>query len=104
MAKWTGNVGFETSIETAPGVTVERITTRKYFGDMTRNTRHLQQSDGLNDNVNIANELSIVADPFVNENFHAIRYVEYMGTKWKVNGVEVQYPRLILSLGGIYNG
>ena len=69
-----------------------------------RNTRNLQTADQLNDNVNIANQISIVADPFANQHFHNMRYVAYMGAKWKVTTVEVQRPRLILTIGGLYNG
>jgi hypothetical protein len=58
----------------------------------------------LNDNINMSNEISIVADPFANENFQSIKYIEYMGTLWRVNNVDVQYPRLILRMGGVYNG
>lgn len=104
MAKWFGKIGFAETKETTPGVWEEQITEREYFGDLTRNTRRLQSSENLNDNITVDNEISIVADPFANQNFHAMRYVEFMGTKWKVSTVEVQYPRLILSLGDIYNG
>lgn len=104
MAKWFGKIGFAETKETTPGVWEEQITEREYFGDLTRNTRRLQSSENLNDNITVANEISIVADPFANQNFHAMRYVEFMGTKWKVSTVEVQYPRLLLSLGEIYNG
>lgn len=104
MAKWFGKIGFAETKETTPGVWEEQITEREYFGDLTRNTRRLQSSENLNDNITVANEISIVADPFANQNFHAMRYVEFMGTKWKVSTVEVQYPRLLLSLGDIYNG
>lgn len=104
MAKWFGKIGFAETKETTPGVWEEQITEREYFGDLTRNTRRLQSSENLNDNITVDNEISIVADPFANQNFHAMRYVEFMGTKWKVLTVEVQYPRLILSLGDIYNG
>lgn len=76
---------------------------RRYYGDLTRNTRRLQSSGNLNDNVTISNQISIVADPFANENFHAMRYAEFMGTKWKIASVEVQYPRLILELGDVFN-
>lgn len=78
--------------------------TSMYYGDLTHNTRRLQSAEQLNDNINVANEISIVADPFANENFHSMRYVEFMGAKWKVTSVEVQYPRLILTMGGVYNG
>ena len=104
MAKYYGKIGFAVVEETKPGVWKEIITERDYFGDLIRNTRRLQSANQVNDDITISNEISIVADPFARENFHAMRYAEYMGTKWKVTSVEVQYPRLILSVGGIYNG
>lgn len=104
MAKWFGTIGFVETVETSPGVWEEQIVTRQYYGDLVRNTRRLQSSDKVNDDVNIANEISIVADPYANENFHAMRYAEFMNSRWKINTVEVQFPRLILELGGVYNG
>lgn len=104
MGKWFGKIGYAVTEETTPGVWVEQITERIYYGDIIRNTRRLQTSDKLNDDINVSNEISIVADPFARDNFHAMRYIEFMGTRWKVSSVEVQYPRLILSLGGVYNG
>ena len=102
--KWFGTIGYAHQVETKPGVWEDEITEREYFGDLTRNTRRLQMTDKLNDDIEISNEISIVSDPYANENFHSMRYAMYMGTKWKITSVEVQYPRLILSLGGIYNG
>ena len=104
MARFYGVIGYATPVETTPGVWEEKITERTYYGDLIRNTRRLQSADQLNDNINVANEISIVADPYANENFHAMRYVEFMGAKWKISNVEVQYPRLILTVGGLYNG
>lgn len=104
MGKWFGKIGYAVTEETTPGVWVEQITERTYYGDIIHNTRRLQTSDKLNDDINVSNEISIVADPFARDNFHAMRYIEFMGTRWKVSSVEVQYPRLILSLGGVYNG
>lgn len=104
MAKWFGTIGFAETVETSPGVWEEQIVTRQYYGDLVRNTRRLQSSDKVNDDVNIANEISIVADPYANENFHAMRYAEFMNSRWKINTVEVQFPRLVLELGGVYNG
>lgn len=104
MAKFYGCIGFAVTEETRPGVWEEEIQEKNYFGDVVRNTKRYQTGEGLNDDINIANEISIVADPFANENFRTMRYIEFMGTKWKINSVEVQYPRLILSIGGVYNG
>ena len=104
MAKFYGAIGYAETVETKPGVWEEKITERMYYGDLVRNSRRLQTADNLNDDVNVANDISIIADPFANENFHSIRYVEFMGAKWKVSNVEVKHPRLILSVGGVYNG
>ena len=104
MAKFYGSIGYAETVETKPGVWTEQITERKYYGDITRNSRRLQTSGQLNDDINVSNEISIVADPFANQNFHLMRYVEFMGAKWKISNVEVQYPRLILTIGGLYNG
>lgn len=92
------------SFETAPGVWEPNIIERPYYGDLIKNTRRLQSTDKVNDDINISNEVSIVADPYAMTNFHTMRYVQFMGAKWKITNVEVQYPRLILSLGGLYNG
>ncbi len=102
--KWFGAIGYAEQAETKPGVWKEEITEREYFGDMTRINRRLQSANQVNDNIDISNEISIVSDPYANENFHSMRYATYMGTKWKITSVEVQYPRLILSLGGVWNG
>lgn len=105
MAKWYGEIGYAETRETAPGVWTEDITKRNYFGDLVRNSsRWATSSDSTNDDLNIDNQISIVADPFAYQNFHKMKYVEFMGTKWKITKVEPQYPRLILSVGGVYNG
>lgn len=104
MAKFYGEIGYAELIETSPGVWEEQITTtRNYCGDLIRNSRRMQVSDSVNDDINISNEISIIADPFAYKNFHWIRYVDYMGTKWKITNVEVQYPRLLLTIGGVYH-
>lgn len=104
MAKFCGIIGYEITVETEPGVYEEKIVENQYYGDVIKNTRRLQETGNVNSDITISNRFSIIADPFANNNFHAMRYVEFMGTKWKIADVDVQYPRLILSIGGIYNG
>lgn len=104
MPKYCGNIGYAISEEVRPGVWKEEIQERKHYGDINRNRRNLQSSDGVNDGITISNELSIIADPFARENFHAMRYAEYMGAKWKIVSAEVQYPRLLITLSGVWNG
>lgn len=104
MAKFYGEIGYGIMEEVKPGVWKERLIVKNYYGDLNKNIRRLQTTSNLNDNIAISNEVSILSDPFANENFHAMRYVEFMGTKWKISNVEVQYPRLILTIGEVYNG
>lgn len=103
MAKYYGMIGFAETVETSPGIWKEQIKEYPYFGDLVRSSRRLEQSNKVNDDVNLSNDISIVADPFARENFHAMRYVTCLGTKWKVTNVDIQYPRLVLSTGGIYH-
>lgn len=104
MAKFYGNVGFVKTVETEPGVWEEVMEERPYFGDLTREYRRFQPATGVNDNVVISNNISIVADPYATENSQYMRYVVYMGAKWKIDSVEFQYPRILLTTGGVYNG
>ena len=103
MAKFYGKIGYAESKEIRPGVWQDDITERPYYGDLGRNTRRLQSTSQVNDNLTIANEISIVSDPYASLNFHSMRYVEFMGAKWKIENVEVSPPRLILTIGGLYN-
>lgn len=104
MAKFCGKIGYIQTVESEPGYWEEKTIEREYFGDITRNTSRYQSEGHVNENININNILSIVADPYANENFQHMRYVKWMDTKWKITNIEVQYPRLILTLGGVYNG
>jgi len=104
MAKFHGKIGYANSVETAPGVWSDQPTEREYFGDVIRETKQWQTTGQVNDDLNINNRISIVADDFANSNFSAMRYVIWAGVYWKISTVEIQRPRLILSLGGVYNG
>lgn len=103
MARFCGNVGYGETKETRPGVYEDTIVLHKYYGDVTRNTRRLEGSDRVNMNVLVNNTISIVADAYAYEHFFNMKFVEWMGTRWIVTNVEVQRPRLILTIGGVYN-
>ncbi len=104
MAKFYGTIGFVTTVEKAKGVYVEEPTERQYYGDLIRNTRKIESSGYVNDDINVSNEISIVADAFAYQHFASMKYVVLMDAKWKITSVEVQYPRLKLTVGGLYNG
>lgn len=104
MAKFFGKVGYAESTETKPGVWTDTIVERSYFGDVIRNTRRLDEVEKVNLDISVGNSIRIMADAYANEHFFAIRYVEWAGALWIVTDVEVQRPRLLLRLGGVYNG
>lgn len=102
--RFHGIVGYGVSQEIRPGVWIDEITERSYFGDVTPVSVRWDNSGGVNDDLNVRNTISIIADAFAYNHFSFIKYVEWMGVKWKVTQVEVQRPRLILTLGGEWNG
>lgn len=104
MEKWFGKIGYGKTVETSPGIWEEKITVLEYFGDVIDNSRGLHSGDKVNSDITVSNKISIVSDPYAEDNFHSIRYVEFMGANWTVSNVLVKRPRLILTLGGLYNG
>lgn len=105
MARWFGKVGYSKTVETVPGVWTPQNTEIEYFGDVNRNsTKWTGNSESTNDNLTINVQISIVADPFAIEHFSSIKWIEYMGAKWKIVNAEPQLPRILLSLGGEWNG
>lgn len=104
MNRFFGAVGYGLSVESAPGVWEDAITEVSYYGNVIRNTRQLREGSLVNDDITVGNNISIVADAYANENFMSIRYIRWQGSLWTVTAVDVQAPRLVLTLGGLYNG
>lgn len=105
MAKFFGKIGYaNASVETSPGVYEDSIVEYEYYGDVVRNNRRLREGENLNNELSVSNSISIVADEYAREHIFAIRYIQWAGALWTVENVEVQSPRLLLRLGGVYNG
>lgn len=106
MTRFSGEVGYGESVEDPPGsgVWVDTIEEITYQGDVIRNTRQNESGDKVNNDISVANSISIVADDYAVENFLKIKYVRWAGVLWTVPTVEVRSPRLILNLGSVYNG
>lgn len=104
MAKFYGIIGFEEHQETQPGVFVPSVTERAYSGDVLRSSKRNESGENINDNVTISNQFSIVADKYAYNHIYSMKYIVYMGTKWKISDVEIQHPRMTINIGGIYNG
>ena len=105
MPRFYGKIGYAMSVETPPGSGIweDQIIERNYYGEILRNTKRFENTGQLNDNVRISNSFSIVADEYAYSYFHLIKYIEYNGVKWVVQSVDVQSPRLVLEVGGVYN-
>lgn len=106
MARYFGTIGYGDSVESpiGSGVWKDSIVEYSYYGDVIRNTRKLDAGESLNDNISVGNSISIIADQYAIDHFFSIRYIRWEGVAWTVSTVEVQRPRLILSLGDVYNG
>lgn len=102
MAKYHGFIGFAENREKTPGVWEDHITEVEYFGDVLSNSFGTTQNE-VNNGIRLNNRISIISDTFAIENIHLMRYVTYMGKKWTITNIDPQYPRLILSIGGLYN-
>lgn len=107
MNKFYGKVGFaiNTNSEEDPDAYMDTIVERAYYGDILRNSHRYSQGSTLSGDLTISNQFSIISDPFANEHSDAMRYIVYNSTKWAITDVDIsQYPRLIVSVGGKYNG
>ena len=103
MTRYHGYVGYDIDVEAYPGVWEARISEHEYFGDVLKNRINMQQGSVVNAKITISNSISIIADPFAFEHVYAMRYVTYLGKKWSIVNVSIERPRLILTLGGLYN-
>ena len=107
MARFSGTVGFLKSVERDPenhtGIWDEVVTERRYYGDVYSHSYRWDQNGTLNENLAVSNRISIVADSFARQNLGAMRFVRWLGDTWKITNVEVQYPRIILTIGGQYH-
>lgn len=105
--KFSGKVGFWLKdVETKPGVYKPGIVEKHYTGDVLRNSRRFQQVENQqNENLRITNRLSIISDLYMQKNWGSVKYVSWNGVNWSVSSVDISsYPRVILELGGVYNG
>lgn len=102
--RYAGKIGFECQVETDPGLWVSRVEERSYFGDVIRNTRRYQDGDKIHDDLRISNQISVLADSFCIEHAFLMKYITWMGQKFKIESVDIAYPRIIITLGGMWNG
>lgn len=102
MSKYYGNIGFAIQKETSPGIWEDSVEERPYKGDVLQNSRRYEASENINDDFVVSNRFSIVSDAFLYSHIPALRYLEYMGAKFKITSVSIERPRVEISVGGVY--
>lgn len=103
MNKFYGLLGFEESVETSPDVWEPKLTWRPYYGDILGFKKRVGSTDKVNDDINISNTISILSDSYAYSHLSNVKCIKWLGSIWKITDVDVQYPRLTLSIGGLYN-
>jgi len=86
------------------GIFVDEIEERVATGEQIRDTRQIANPDKVNFDMTLSTTISVMADVFADVDFLAFRYCERAGVKWVIVNVEPARPRLLLTLGGVYNG
>lgn len=107
MAKFSGKIGYAEIVDSIerPGIWTEEIIERNHYGDVVKDYKKYESNTNhLNDTLIISNKLSIIADSFIINNAHKIRYVIFNNTRWNVVSLELNRPRILISIGGVYNG
>lgn len=102
--KYYGRIGFVKYEEHTPGDWRTNITEKYYRGDVLQNRANVNPTENVNDDLRLSNKISIVCDSFAIDNSQWIKYVEYLGAMWNVSSIEIQRPRINLTIGGVYNG
>ena len=103
MARFAGSVGYITQVESSPDVWTSDEVVRFMKGDVIRRSASTQNDDKVNSDISLNHRISLLGDAFAFDNYYNIKWVEVDGFKWEVSSVEIQRPRIIVSLGGVYN-
>ena len=106
--KYTGKIGFAVMKNEGEGIYTEEIEEKVYYGDLlsSRWNNENNQNSPLVVNcffVILNNSISVICDKYLSENISVIRYITYKNSKWCITGIEIQPPRIIINIGGIYN-
>lgn len=104
MARFYGEIGFGTTVEAPPGVWKDVIVELKFYGDVLRNDLNSDFGEKVNPDFTFTNRISIVAGHNALKRRKDMRYIRFEGELWIINSIEIEERRLILGLGGVYNG
>lgn len=107
MAKYSGKLGLVyPDAETAPGIWApEKVEEVSVKGDtLNLSKSYSPSSQSINDDLTLSKRVSIIASSDLIADTASMRYLTYLGQRWKIVEIDFQRPRLIFTLGGIWNG
>lgn len=104
MAKYAGLVGYVSLVESPPGVWNQVSNPKRMRGDIIRQSSSNQNGDKVNSDITLNHRVSLIGDAYSLGNYSDIKWIEIDGKKWEVNSIEIQRPRIIVTLGGVWNG
>ena len=87
-----------------PGVFSDSMKEIPVTGLLLREGQYPNRSvEGTATNVALQNRISIVMDSRIEKHIFNIRWATFEGVKFAVTSIEVKRPRIVLTLGGVYN-
>lgn len=102
MSRFSGKLGFVMTRETEEGVWLENSVELRVKGTIHSLYVRNDNSSSANTNLRLTNEISILMDTKIEEYLETLKYVVWKGSKWEVQSIGVNYPRLTINLGGLY--
>ena len=102
MSRFSGKLGFVMTRETEEGVWLEDVVEIPVKGTIRSLWGRNDNNASVNTDLRLTNEISVLMDTKIKTHLETLKYVVWKGSKWEVQSIGVNYPRLTINLGGLY--
>ena len=102
MSRFSGKLGFVMTRETEEGVWLEDKIEIPVKGTIRSLYVRNDNNSSVNSNLRLTNEVSVLMNSKITTYLETLKYVVWKGSKWEVQSIGVNYPRLTINLGGLY--
>lgn len=102
MSRFSGKLGFVITRETEEGVWLEDFVELPVKGTIRNLYVRNDNSSSANTNLRLTNEISVLMNSNIETYLETLKYVVWKGSKWEVQSIGANYPRLTINLGGPY--